>query len=132
MDIRKFEVQDTATIQLLGPDDKPMVDDAGIPCTVTIYGPGSTQFVKAQAANNQRLIKQMTMGAEVEQQSTEEKARFLADITKEFSANVELDDLKGDDLKVGIYSTLKLGFIADFVQKKSTKWSVFTKGSIAS
>jgi hypothetical protein len=130
MDIRKFEVQDVATIHLNGPDDKPWFID-GAPVTVTIYGPGSAQFVKATAANNQRLIKQMTAGTEVEQQTPEEKARFLADITQSFSEDVEIDDLKGDALHVAIYSNLKLGFIGEQVQKKSAKWSVFMKGSTA-
>jgi hypothetical protein len=114
---------------MLGEDQKPM--------TITLYGPGSKQYNRAQAANQNRMIDKLKRKGKSEQ-SAEEKAReqadFLAGCTKEFSTNIQYGDsgLVGEALHKAVYSDSTIGFIAEQVGKHLSEWSNFTKGSAKS
>jgi hypothetical protein len=98
--------------------------------TVTVYGPGSKSYARAQAANQNRMIDKLKRKGKSEQ-SAEEKAReqaeFLAGCTKEFSANIEYDALKGEALHKAVYADITIGFIAEQVGKHLAEWSNFTR-----
>lgn len=131
-DIRKFAVEETGTIDLRGADDQPMIGDDGQPMTVTVFGPGSRHYARAQAAQQNRMIDKLKKKGKTEQ-SAEEKAReqaeFLAACTREFSANIEMDGLSGEALFKAVYAETSLGFIAEQVGKYLGDWANFTKGS---
>ena len=131
-DIRKFAVEETSILELRGPDDAPMVGDDKLPMTVTVYGPGSKTYAKAQAANQNRMIDKLKRKGKTDQ-SAEEKAReqadFLAGCTKEFSANIEYDGLKGDALFKAVYADTSIGFIAEQVGKHIGDWANFSTAS---
>lgn len=134
-DIRRFAVEETSVLELLKPDDTPMLDEHGAKMTITIYGPGSRPYAKAQAANSNRMIDKLKKKGRTEQ-SAEDKAReqaeFLAACTKEFSANIEYDGLQGEALFKAVYTDPTLGFIAEQVNKHLGDWANFQKPSTAS
>ena len=131
-DIRKYAVEETSVLELRTADDQPMVGDDKLPMTVTIYGPGSKTYAKAQAANQNRVIDKLKRKGKADG-TAEEKARdqaeFLAACTKEFSANIEYDALAGDALFKAVYADVTIGFIAEQVGKHLGDWANFTKAS---
>lgn len=130
MDIKKFAVQDASVLVFKGPEGKPLIGDDGKPMTAMLYGPGSKQYAKAQFANTNRVLEQMKGGG-LQSQSVEDKARFLADITKEFSQNIEYDGLQDGELFRAVYADLSIGFIAEQAAKHATDWANFMKASPA-
>jgi hypothetical protein len=132
VDIRTFAVEETSIIALLGPDDAPMKGEDGAPMTITVYGPGSKSYARAQAAQSNRMIDKLKKKGKMDQ-SAEEKAReqaeFLAGCTKEFSPNIEYDGLKGEALHRAVYADTTIGFIAEQVAKHIGEWANFSKGS---
>src|SRR5260221_13227968 len=103
MDVRKLGVSETKVLHFHGPDKKPLFGEDNLAMTATIYGPGSKQYVKAQAVNLSRTVDQIQSGKPVEQ-TIEEKAAFLAQCTQSFSSNIEYDGLKGEELFRAVYS----------------------------
>lgn len=141
MDIRKFAVEPTgrlhlrdATDELMyadGPDGKP---DPARPIAVNIHGPGSRQYARAQAAQQNRMVDKLKRKGKAEQSADQiaaEKAEFLADCTASFE-NLEYDDLAGAALARAVYADTSIGFIADQVAKWMGDWGNFTKGSARS
>jgi hypothetical protein len=132
MDIKRFAVEETSVLELRDAADVPMVDDVGKSVTVTLYGPGSKPYAKAQAAQQNRMIDKLKRKGKSDQ-SAEDKAReqaeFLAGCTKEFSANFEYEKLTGEALHKAVYADTSVGFIAEQVGKHLGEWGNFTKGS---
>ena len=132
MDIRKFAVEETSVLELRGANDELLAGDDGKPLTVTVYGPGSRPYARAQAANQNRMIDKLKRKGKTEQ-SAEEKAReqaeFLAGCTREFSPNIEYDGLTGETLFKAVYADTSIGFIAEQVGKHLGDWSNFSKPS---
>jgi hypothetical protein len=129
MDIRKHAVSPTSTLELRDASDQLM---HGV--TVTLYGPGSKQYAKAQAAQSNRIMDKLKRKGKSEQtaeQAAAEKAEFLADCTESF-ANLEYDGLEGRALAVAVYSDVSIGFVADQVAAHIGDWSNFTKPSTTS
>jgi hypothetical protein len=131
-DIKRFAVEETSVLALLGADDQPLVGDDKLPMTVTLYGPGSKAYARAQAAQQNRMIDKLKRKGKADQ-SAEDKAReqaeFLAGCTKEFSANIEYDGLKGEALHRAVYADTSIGFIAEQVGKHLGEWGNFRTGS---
>ena len=134
MGIRKYAVEQTGVLELLDANDEKMVGDDGKPMTITLYGPGSKQYARAQAAQQNRMVDKLKKKGKTEQtaeQKTAETAEFLATCTKEFSPNIGTDypGLEGRDLFVAVYSDREIGFVAEQVNKFLGDWGNFTKGS---
>lgn len=136
-DIRKFAVEQTGRLHLRDANDELMYadDDAKtLPIAVTLYGPASKQYAKAQAAQNNRLIDKLKRKGKTEQtaeQIAAEKAEFLADCTASWE-NMDYDGLAGIALSKAVYADQSIGFIADQVAKFIGDWSSFTPGSAKS
>lgn len=134
-DLRKFAVDETGVLELLGANDEPMIGDDGKPMTITGYGPGSRAYADAQAANQNRLIDKLKRKGKTDQ-SAEDKARetaeFLAACTKEFSPNMKYDGLEGKALFKAVYSDTSIGFIAEQFAKWLNNWSSFRTASTTS
>ncbi len=130
-DIKKYAVEETSLLALRSANDEPLIGDDGKPMTVTVYGPGSKTYAKAQAANQNRMIDKLKRRGKTDQ-SAEEKAReqaeFLAGCTQEFSANIEYDGLAGEALHKAVYADSSIGFIGEQVGKHLGDWGNFTKG----
>ena len=132
MDIRKFAVEESATLELLSAADELLTGDDGQAMTVTLNGPGSKHYARAQAARQNRMIDKLKRKGKADQ-SAEDKAReqaeFLSGCTKEFSANIEYEGLTGEALFKAVYADQSIGFIAEQVEKYLGDWGNFTKGS---
>lgn len=139
MDIRKFAVEPTSRLHLRDAADELMyVDgedgtpDLTKPICAIVHGPGSKQYAKAQAAQQNRIIDKLKRKGKTEQSADQiaaEKAEFLADCTAGFE-NLDYDGLTGDALARAVYGDTSIGFIADQVAKWMGDWSNFTKGSV--
>ena len=133
MEIKKFAVEPTGRLHLRDASDELMyADDKKTKAiAVNLYGPGSKQYAKAQAAQQNRMIDKLKRKGKTEQ-SAEQKAietsEFLSDCTASFE-NLEYDALTGDALAKAVYADQSIGFIADQVAKHIGDWSNFTKAS---
>ena len=132
MDIKKFEVEETSVIALCGSDDAPLVGEDGQALTITVYGPGSKPYAKAQSAQQNKLMERLRKKGKLDQaaeESRQEQIDLLVACTKEFSSNIECEGLKGEALYRAVYSNRGLGFISEQVAKHIAEWGNFTKGS---
>ena len=132
-DIKSFAVAQTGRLHLRDAGDALMYfdGDASKPIAVNVYSPGSKQYAKAQAAQQNRLIDKLKRKGASEQtaeQMAVEKADFLCDCTESFE-NLDYDGLTGAKLFRAVYSDITIGFIADQVTKFIGDWSNFTKAS---
>lgn len=133
-DIKKFKVEATGRLALLDPQDNPMLDDKGAEMAIVFYGPGSKQYSKAQAAQNNRLTDLLKKKGKADQTAEQRKAgtsKFLADCTESFE-NIDYEKLQGEALYLAVFSDLELGFIADQSSAYLGDWSNFTKPSPSS
>ena len=129
MDIRKYAVEPTSKLQLRDANDELMYTDEGKPVAVNLYGPGSKQYARAQAAQNNRLLDKLKRKGKSDQtaeQRAAESSEFLADCTESFE-NLEYDNLAGRELFMAVYADVSIGFVADQVAKYISDWSNFTK-----
>lgn len=129
-DIRKFAVEQTGRLHLRDASEELMYADS-LPMAVNLYGPGSKQYARAQAAQQNRLLdklKRKGKASNTAEQNIVENAEFLADCTISFE-NVEYEGMAGRDLAIAVYSDTEIGFVADQVAKHLGDWSNFTKPS---
>ena len=131
-DIKRFSVAPTGRLHLRDAADELMYTDDGKEIAVNAYGPGSKQYARAQAAQQNRMIDKLKRKGKADQ-SAEDKAReqaeFLAACTKEFSTNIEYDGLAGEALFKAVYSDSAIGFLAEQAGKHMAEWGNFTKAS---
>ena len=126
-DIRKFAVAATGRLHLRDAADELMHTEDGKEIAVNVYGPGSKQYAKAQAAQQNRMIDKLKRKGQTSQsaeQIASEKAEFLTDCTASFE-NLEYDALTGDALASAVYSDISIGFVADQVAKFVGDWAGF-------
>lgn len=134
MDIKQFAVEETGVLHLRGPNDEPLFGDDKLPMTVTVFGPGSKTYAKAQAARNNRMIDKLKKKGKTDtsaEEAAREQAEFLAECTREFSSNIQYDDLnlKGEALFRAVYADNSIGFVAEQVGRHLGEWGNFSKGS---
>ena len=97
-DIRKFAVTPTARLALRDASDELMLTDDGKEIAVNVYGPGSKQYAKAQAAQQNRMLDKLKRKGKTDQtaeQKAAEAAELLTDCTESWE-NLDYDKLKGD------------------------------------
>ena len=133
MDIRKFAVAPTARLVLRDASDEVMLNEDGREIAVNVYGPGSKQYAKAQAAQQNRMLDKLKRKGKSDQTAESkaaEAAGFLTDCTASWEY-MEYDGLTGDSLSKAVYSDLSIGFIADQVGKFLGDWANFKPVSTA-
>jgi len=131
-DISKLAVNETTDIHLRGADDEPLFDENGKPMTITVNGPGTKSFAKAQSARNKAVLERFQRKGKNKADTTlEESAEFLAAVTVSFN-NFQYGEMEGFDQFKACYLDTKIGFIAEQVNKELGDWSNFTKGSTKS
>lgn len=125
MDVKKFAGSLTSNLHFKdlngdlmyaeGADGKP---DRSKPMRATMYGPGSKQFARVQAAEANRIISRMQDQAvdqknpqtESGDQRIQSEIDAASELTDSFE-NIEYDGLAGRDLIVAVYSDPLLWFL---------------------
>lgn len=126
--IENLAVKDTTEIHLHGPDDELLYDEAGRPVTITVNGPGTKAYAKAQQAKNKALMEYMRKGKIRPDSTLEDNAEFLARVTVSFN-NFQYKGMHGYEQFKACYLDASIGFIAEQVNKELGDWSNFTNGS---
>lgn len=130
-EITQLAAKDTFTLELLSPTDAPLLDSAGVPLSVTVYGPGSKAYARAQAERNQRLIERSARKGKFNlsaEEQTLEGAQFLADCTQSFNGWGYKGSAERDAI-LAAYQDHSIGFISDQVAKAIKDWANFTSSS---
>lgn len=136
-DITKKRAAETGTIELVNGDGSPMLDDEGNALSVTVHGPGSRQWVQADAERNRkrtsRLEKNRGKLSAALDHAREDEVDFLVSVTISFNGwEYPCADGKWKstaDMFRAAYADDTLGFIRDHVHREVNDWSGFTKGS---
>lgn len=129
-DISTLAVKETAIVELESPDGEPLTNDAGEPITITVYGPGSKKYQKAQSVRNRAILDHVRKGGKKmkDDEQRELDADFLATCTAAFNG-FRYKDLDGYDMFRAAYLDASIGFIAEQVNKAIGDWANFTKTS---
>lgn len=128
-DLSAFEASDTATLEVLNQKEEPLLVD-GQPVTIELYGPGSTQYAKAQAkidsASQTRAF--AAIRGKVSKDGPEEARKLTAEKLAACTARINNFPVAPIDL----YNNPKLGYITQQVAKFVEDWGAFlapsTKG----
>ena len=129
-DISSLSVKDTATIVLENVDGEPLTNNEGEELSVTVYGPGSKAFQKAQGVRNRAILEHVRKGGKKmrDDEQRELDADFLASCTVSFNG-FGYKDLTGIEMFRQAYLDPSIGFISEQVNKSINDWALFTKGS---
>ena len=129
-DISTLAVKDTFVLELENSDGERLVDEAGNPRSITVYGLGSKQYQEAQAKRNLALLEFMKKGNKKGNSYEQRKldAEFLATCTASFN-NFAYKDFTGYEMFKAAYLDASIGFISDQVNKAIGDWANFTKES---
>lgn len=131
LNLKTKAAAETFEVKLLGTDDEPLLDGEGIQASITVYGPGSKSFAKANSDRTQRMVARMKRHGKtkmsVEDQISEASC-FLAAITVSLN-HCDYNGLKDAESIKAMYADTELGFIAEQVQKAVGDWTNFTKSS---
>lgn len=136
--LKKYALVPTIIHHLLDGADNPMyadkpdgTPDESRPMRAHMFGPGTKQYAKAQAAQSNRSMdrfkKKGKSNMTAEEQATE-RATFLAACTAQLE-NVEVDDLTGDALCMNVYTDEEQCFIPMQLDKLIGDTANFTKAS---
>ncbi len=136
-DITKLAATETSIVELVGGDDAPLYDDKGKRLTITVYGPGTKVYQRAQQRQQNQLMDKIKKRGKMDQTAEEklaEQADFLAACTVSFNgfAYPPADGLEGQDLFRKAYADPSIGFIASQVAAHINDWANFTKSSAES
>jgi len=129
-DISKLAVSETTIVELETPTGEPLTNDAGELLSVTVYGPGSKQYQRAQAARNRSLLDYVRKGGKKlrDDDQREMDAQFLAACTVSFN-NFAYKELSGHEMFYSAYLDASIGFIAEQVNRAVGDWANFTSRS---
>lgn len=129
-DISTLAVNETTIIELESPTGDPLVNDKGENLSVTVYGPGSKQFQRAQSVRNRAILEYVKKGGKKmkDNEQRELDSEFLASCTVSFNGFV-YKDLTGIEMFKAAYMDTAIGFISEQVNKAIGDWANFTQGS---
>ena len=136
-DITKLAATETSIVELVGGDDAPLFDDKGKRLTITVYGPGTKVYQRAQQRQQNQLMDKIKKRGKMDQSAEEklaEQAEFLAACKVSFNgfAYPPADGLEGQELFRKAYADPSIGFIAVQVAAHINDWANFTKSSAES
>lgn len=126
-DISKLAAKETALIELDGPDGEPLENEKGERLSITVFGPGSKQFQKAQGIRNRAILEYVRKGGKKmkDDEQRELDAEFLASCTASFNGFVYKEMVGHDQFKAA-YLDPSIGFISEQVNKAIGDWANFT------
>ena len=87
-DITQLSANETSTVELVGGDDEPLYDDKGARLSITVYGPGTKVYQRAQARQQNLIMDKLKKRGRMDQSAEEkalEQAEFLAACTVSFN-----------------------------------------------
>lgn len=133
-EITSLSAKDTFIHPLVNANDEPLLDADGKPLSVTVYGPGSKPYQKANAERTQRMMKRLQRKGKLEMSAEDqarENASFLAACTVSFNgwAYKGAGDASAFE---AAYADPSIGFIADQVSKAIGDWANFSQTSVSS
>lgn len=143
MDLRSIKAAETAFLHLKDVNDEPLfvpgadgLPDKAKAVGITLYGPGSKPYVKANAARHARTMEKVRKKGTLKQSAAElaaENAEFLTAITAQFH-HIERTDgdgkpLEGEALYRATYEDAEIGFIAAQAHEFAGDWANFSKAS---
>lgn len=136
-DITKLAATETSIVELVGGDDAPLYDDKGKRLSITVYGPGTRVYQRAQQRQQNQLMDKIKKRGKMDQTAEEklaEQADFLAACTVSFNgfSYPPADGLEGQELFRRAYADPSIGFIAAQVAAHINDWANFTKSSAVS
>lgn len=129
-DISSLAVKETAIVELETATGEPLLDANGAQLTITVYGPGSKQFQKAQATRNRAILEYVRKGGK-KMKDDEQRvldAEFLAACTNSFNG-FGYKEMTGYEMFKAAYLDPGIGFIAEQINKAVGDWANFTQGS---
>lgn len=129
-DISTLAVSDTTIIELESPQGEALTNEKGDTLSVTVYGPGSKQFQRAQSVRNRAILEYVKKGGKKmkDGEQRELDAEFLASCTVSFNG-FTYKDLTGYEMFKAAYMDTSIGFISEQVNKAIGDWANFTQGS---
>jgi hypothetical protein len=130
-DISSLAVKDTTIVELETPTGDELLNDKGERLSVTVYGPGSKQFNKAQGVRNRAILEYVKRGGKKMKvgEQRELDAEFLASCTVSFN-NFTYKEFTGSEMFKEAYLDTAIGFISEQVNKAIGDWANFTQGSV--
>jgi hypothetical protein len=130
-DISSLAVKDTTIVELETPTGDELLNDKGERLSVTVYGPGSKQFNKAQGVRNRAILEYVKRGGKKmkDGEQRELDAEFLASCTVSFN-NFTYKEFTGSEMFKEAYLDTAIGFISEQVNKAIGDWANFTQGSV--
>lgn len=126
--IKSLAVKETATIDLNDLHDEPLINEKGERCSVTIHGPGSRAFVRAQDKRSQAIVARLQKKG-AKGSNAEDAAEFLASITVSFNGFVYGEGLEGHEMFKAAYSDPAIGWVVEQISAKAGDWGNFSKPS---
>lgn len=127
-DISAEAVADTSTVYLERPNGDPLQNPKQEQCTVTVYGPGSKAFARAQGAKNRAMMAFVKRGGKKmsDEEQREIDADFLATCTVSFNG-FSYKNLTGHEQFKQAYMDTGIGYIAEQVNRHIGDWANFSK-----
>ncbi len=129
-DISAEAVSETSVVLLERPNGDPLNNADGTQCSVTVYGPGSKAFARAQGAKNRALMAFVKRGGKkmADEEQREIDAEFLSTCTVSFNGFV-YKGLTGHEQFKQAYMDAGIGYIAEQVNRHIGDWANFTKAA---
>lgn len=138
LDLEQVVVSETSELKLKDAAGEPLMTTLGdgteVQASVTLYGPGSEQYQKAQLKAQRRIMHlakskgAKALDARTAQERRNDLAETLADLTVSFN-HVAYKGLQGRELSLAIYKEQKLGFIVEQVNAHAGDWANFTNSA---
>lgn len=127
-DLSAFEASDTALMQVLDLKNEPIVID-GKPFTITLFGPGSNEYARAQAKLDEALSTRSfaALRGKPVKESAEDSRRMVSE--KLAACTKAINNFPIDGGALALYSNPKLGYITNQVSRFIEDWANFTGGS---
>lgn len=127
-DLSQFEVAEVGTLDVLNPKEEPLLHN-GQPVRIHLYGPGSPQYVRAQAkadaASQQRTF--ASLRGKVSKTAVDDQREDL--IVKLVACTAQIENFPIPGGAEALYRNAKLGYILNQVVKFLDDWANFQQPS---
>jgi hypothetical protein len=127
-DLSQFEVAEIGVLEVLNVKDEPLLHN-GEPVRIHLYGPGSAQFVRAQAkadaASQQRTF--AALRGKVNKTAIDDQREDL--IIKLAACTAQIENFPIPGGAEALYRNAKLGYITNQVIKYLDDWANFQQPS---
>ncbi|OYW88003.1 MAG: hypothetical protein B7Z20_03645 [Sphingobium sp. 32-64-5] len=87
-DITQLAATDTSTVELVGGDDAPLHDDKGNRLSITVYGPGTRIYQRAQARQQNLLVDKIKKRGKMDQSAEEYEDPSIGFIAAQLSNHI--------------------------------------------